>query len=110
MRELDRALAAHELIKVHAAIDEREDRARLLETLCQALQAQPVQVIGKMLVAYRPRPPQAEPAPRPAGKTRRRSSTKPSSKAIRSGSARTPSRAPPSRGRAKGIKRRVHGR
>jgi putative YhbY family RNA-binding protein len=58
LRELDRALNAHELIKIHAAVDERDERSRLLETLCRALHAQPVQVIGKMLVAYRPRPPE----------------------------------------------------
>jgi RNA-binding protein len=55
LRELDRTLDAHELIKIHAAVDERAQRTELLEALCQALGAQPVQIIGKMLVAFRPR-------------------------------------------------------
>jgi putative YhbY family RNA-binding protein len=65
LREIDRALNAHELIKIHAAIDEREQRARLLENLCRTLEAEPVQVIGKMLIAYRPRPPQPSQPPQP---------------------------------------------
>jgi putative YhbY family RNA-binding protein len=69
VRELDRALAAHELVKIHAAIDDRKERRRLLQSLCEILDAQPVQTIGKMLVAFRPRPqpteaPAAAPAPR----------------------------------------------
>lgn len=56
VRELDRALAAHELVKMHAAIDDREARDQLLRSLCQTLGAEPVQTIGKMLVAFRPRP------------------------------------------------------
>ena len=59
-RELDRALTAHELVKIHAAVDDREERARLLRALCEALDAVAVQTIGKMLVAFRPKP-QAEP-------------------------------------------------
>ena len=62
VRELDRALAAHELVKIRADIDEREERGRLLQSLCEELGAQPVQTIGKMLVAFRPRPATAEPA------------------------------------------------
>jgi RNA-binding protein len=70
LREVDRALDAHELIKIHAALGEREDRVRLLATLCRELKAEPVQMIGKMLIAYRQRPPEpaaAKPAP---GKSR----------------------------------------
>src|SRR5688572_27000329 len=33
VRELDRALAAHELVKMHAAIDDREARDQLLRSL-----------------------------------------------------------------------------
>ena len=62
MHEIDRALSAHELIKIHAAVAGREARAALLADICVALRAQPVQVIGKMLVAFRHRP---EPAPEP---------------------------------------------
>jgi RNA-binding protein len=70
MRELDRALTAHELVKIHAAIDEREERGRLLLMLCRELDAEPVQTIGKMLIAFRSRPqPEATaPAVSAAGK------------------------------------------
>ena len=56
MTEIERALTAHELIKIHAAGGNREARAALLTSICAELQAQPVQVIGKMLVAFRARP------------------------------------------------------
>ena len=62
MREIDRALAAHELIKIHAAVEGKAARAALLADVCMTLGAQPVQVIGKMLVAFRHRP-EAAPAP-----------------------------------------------
>ena len=56
MREIDRALNAHELIKIHVALSGRAARDALLGEICTTLDARPVQVIGKMLVAYRPRP------------------------------------------------------
>ncbi len=69
VRELDRALRAHELVKIHAASDDREERSRLLLALCEQLGAQPVQTIGKMLVAYRPNP-EGEEKPAPARRSR----------------------------------------
>ncbi|MPZ43716.1 MAG: ribosome assembly RNA-binding protein YhbY [Betaproteobacteria bacterium] len=75
VRELDRALAVHELVKIHAAIDDRKERGRLLQSLCQELGAEPVQTIGKMLVAFRPRPQPAEPPvakPRAGGRPGKR--------------------------------------
>ena len=72
LREVDRALSAHELIKIHAALDDRPTRETLLNEICRALEAQPVQVLGKMLVAYRVKPKPAETAPAkgaPGGKT-----------------------------------------
>ena len=59
-QELDRALNAHELVKIHAAVDDRDQRTRILDELCRQLGAPPVQSLGKMLVAFRARP---EPAP-----------------------------------------------
>jgi len=72
--ETDRALAAHELIKVKAATDDREARAAWMTELCERLGAQPVQSIGKILVLWRENPekkekaPAARPAPTPAKK------------------------------------------
>ncbi len=53
--EMERALRAHELIKISAPLTAREARATLLATLCTRLQAAAVQQIGKTLVLYRPR-------------------------------------------------------
>ena len=52
IRELDRALKSHELIKIKVAADERETREAMLEEICQRLSAAPVRHIGRMLVIY----------------------------------------------------------
>jgi RNA-binding protein len=70
--EIDRALKAHELIKVKAATNDREARATWMAQICERLQAQAVQVIGKVLVVWReneekPPAPEAKQA-RPAAK------------------------------------------
>ena len=53
--EVDRALRAHELIKVRAAGLEREDREDALKALCERTGAESVQSIGKVFVIYRKR-------------------------------------------------------
>jgi putative YhbY family RNA-binding protein len=75
--EVDRALKAHELIKVKAATDDREARAAYMATLCERLDAHPVQTIGKILVIWRENPekakaPAAKPAPKPAPKKKKK--------------------------------------
>ena len=64
--EVDRALKAHELIKVKAATDDREARAAWLAALCERLGAAPVQSIGKILVLWRENPEKAAAAAKPA--------------------------------------------
>lgn len=54
LKEIERALAAHELIKIKAASDEVDTRRAWMEEICAATGAAPVQQIGKMLVVYRP--------------------------------------------------------
>lgn len=54
LKETARALAAHELIKIKAASDDKATRSQWLEQICQTLDAAPVQSIGKILVVYRP--------------------------------------------------------
>jgi putative YhbY family RNA-binding protein len=54
--EIGRALAAHELIKVRAANLERDAREAAFAEICTRLDAQLVQHIGKVLVAYRKKP------------------------------------------------------
>lgn len=78
-REIDRALAAHELVKIRVPAADRDERDALLGRICDELAAAPVQHIGKILVVYRPLPPEAaaaraapRPAPRPARKGPRR--------------------------------------
>ena len=54
--EVDRALKAHELIKVRAATADREARSQWMSDLCARLEAHPVQEIGKVLVIWRANP------------------------------------------------------
>ncbi len=53
LKETERALAAHELIKIKAGSDQKETRGQWLEQICVELGASPVQQIGKILVIYR---------------------------------------------------------
>lgn len=54
IKEAGRALAAHELIKVRVLGDDRAAREAWLQELCVALDAAPVQHIGKLLLLYKP--------------------------------------------------------
>jgi RNA-binding protein len=70
--EIERALAAHELVKIRVLGAERDGRDALLEAICQASGAHPVQHLGKMLVIFRERPPAEEkPVPAPARRAKR---------------------------------------
>ena len=71
--EIDRALKAHELVKVRAASDDRDARNVWMESICGKLGAHPVQQIGKMLVVYREKPDQAEPKKPPPSEPKRTS-------------------------------------
>ncbi len=54
--EVDRALTAHELIKVRFASDDREERIALGDELCARTDATAVHRVGKILILWRPRP------------------------------------------------------
>jgi RNA-binding protein len=54
--EIDRALTAHELIKVKINADDRADRAALGEDICERTGAAAVHRVGKVLILWRPRP------------------------------------------------------
>ena len=60
LAEVDRALKAHELIKVRAATDDRDARNTWMESICGKLEAHPVQQIGKVLVVFRENPKEAK--------------------------------------------------
>lgn len=56
LREIDRALAAHELIKIRVSDDDREQRTQVFSTVAEKLSAAKVHSIGKMIVLFRPSP------------------------------------------------------
>ena len=56
LQEIDRALASHELIKVRLARADREQREHVAEDIAEALSCAVVQIIGNILVIFRPTP------------------------------------------------------
>jgi putative YhbY family RNA-binding protein len=72
LHEIDIALKSHELIKIRVLGDDRERRRLMPAEICDALDASPVQHIGKILVIHRPRPEQDEPQPAPRGRKKPR--------------------------------------
>lgn len=66
LREIDVHLKSHELIKIRVHGDDRDARAGILSEICAALDASPVQQIGKILVIYRPKPIATEPTEKKA--------------------------------------------
>jgi putative YhbY family RNA-binding protein len=66
IKEIDRALAAHELIKIRVPGEDRGEREALFADLADRLGAARVQLIGKLLVLYRPKPDQTPEKNKPA--------------------------------------------
>ena len=60
LKEIDASLNSHGLIKIRVFGDDREARIGMYETICEKLDAAPVQHIGKLLVIYRPKKEEAE--------------------------------------------------
>lgn len=58
--EVDRALTAHELIKVKVGSDDREERVAIGDQLCARTDATAVHRVGKVIILWRPRPVDAE--------------------------------------------------
>ncbi len=56
LAEIDRCLASHELLKIRLFDADREAREAMLGEICAALDASPVQHIGKLLLIWRERP------------------------------------------------------
>jgi RNA-binding protein len=54
--EVDRALTAHELIKVRIGGTDRDAREAVCDEVCARTDAARVQRVGKILVLWRPRP------------------------------------------------------
>ncbi len=88
--EIERAVAAHELIKIRAAPLNRDEREVALASICMRTGAHAIQHIGKMLVVYRKKPEEPKKPTRSL-----RSKSRPSSP--RQAYSRPPRRRPPSR-------------
>jgi RNA-binding protein len=71
LQEIERALKSHELIKIRVSGVERGGREHMLEALCRATAAEPVQHIGKILVVHRENPELRKPVAEPAREPRR---------------------------------------
>ena len=56
LQEIDRGLASHELIKVRLAGADRDQREQVAEEVAEALSCAVVQIIGNILVLFRPTP------------------------------------------------------
>ena len=56
LREIQRALNDHELIKIKLAIIDRKQRKILIANICDHTQAEVVQLIGKIALVYLPAP------------------------------------------------------
>lgn len=63
LAEIQVHLDAHELIKIRVFGDERDERIAIYDTICDTLDAAPIQHIGKLLVVWKP---EAAPAARTA--------------------------------------------
>jgi len=72
VKEIDRALKAHELIKIRLPLDDRAARESLFADLAEQLGAARIQMIGKLLVLFRPKPDEPAPARKPAKSPKRR--------------------------------------
>jgi putative YhbY family RNA-binding protein len=76
LHEVDVALKAHELVKVRVLGDDRGAREAMLARIADELDAAPVQHLGKLLILWRPAPPQEAASAKPAQKTSKRAATR----------------------------------
>ena len=60
LKELDVALAHHELLKVRLSDDDREARAQSIERIAGEARAEVVQAIGRVACFYRRNPDRAQ--------------------------------------------------
>ncbi len=72
--EVDRALTAHELIKVRLGGADRDEREQLAADLAARLEAAEVQRVGRVLVLWRPKP-EESPSEAQKGDTKNTKST-----------------------------------
>ncbi|BCX88620.1 RNA-binding protein [Methylomarinovum tepidoasis] len=56
LAEIDRALTAHELIKVRINAEDRQARREMAQQICDRLDAELVQILGHVATLYRENP------------------------------------------------------
>jgi RNA-binding protein len=56
LKEIDRALTAHQLVKVRTPASDRQDRERMFVEVAERLGAARIQLIGRLMVLFRPTP------------------------------------------------------
>jgi putative YhbY family RNA-binding protein len=70
LNEIAVHLAAHELIKIRVAGDERDTRIAIYDQICDTLNAAPIQHIGKLLVIWKPQDAQQDMPAQPSSSRR----------------------------------------
>ncbi|MCK4870100.1 MAG: ribosome assembly RNA-binding protein YhbY [Gammaproteobacteria bacterium] len=55
LKEIDRALFDHELIKIKIAVKDKDEKKQLTEQICEHTQAELIQSIGHTITVYRER-------------------------------------------------------
>jgi len=61
MKEIEGAIAHHELIKIRIASNDRDERREMIQAICEAASAELVQIIGSIGVLYRKSKSEAKP-------------------------------------------------
>jgi RNA-binding protein len=107
VKEIDRALLAHELIKVKVPVDDRAEREEIFASVAEGLSAARVQAIGKLLVLFRPAPEQEETTPE-APRQKGSRSMRTENRSPKAPATKIPARAP--RGKVAGPARTTAGR
>ena len=80
LMEIDRVLKAHELIKVRVPGEDREQRDAMFADLAERLDAARIQMIGKLLVLFRPRPDEPPAAAKPSPPAKQQKHATPASR------------------------------
>jgi putative YhbY family RNA-binding protein len=95
IKEIDRSLLAHELVKVKLYGIERDERAGLLTEICDRTNCAPVQQIGNTLVLWRPKPEDSE--VRQAARPKTKSMTKKQAAMAQEGQMPSAAKKPPAK-------------
>ena len=54
LKEIERALSDHELIKIRVNAGDRDAKKQIIANLCESTQAELIQAIGHMAILYKP--------------------------------------------------------